>query len=364
MNLEHNKKVAILLNALGDEAVDPALSLLEEEKSSQIRAYLSDVRKNPPPTYAIDKVLDDFERFFKFAIQAAGAENFWSRLTEDEGSLKFNPSADGNRRKGATANGESDFPAEDEPVDVEYEDGLQLGDSNQPIKRFRIFKPTEDEQRDLKKLHPAQIAEALSGERPKTISIVLQCLSKAQNAAVIKLLPEHIHGELLGLMIADVSVAIELKRRIIRTVVAKALTVEQREAERSNPMDEIAGILREMPRGLRNSMLVRLRENDEENANDLQKLLFLFEDIMLYDDRSIQKILGETDKGQLIIALQAADDEVTERVLENLSKRAKESLIEEMDLLGKQSIDAVEEARAAVTDVIATLDQSDQLELL
>lgn len=85
---------------------------------------------------------------------------------------------------------------------------------------------------------------------------------------------------------------------------------------------------------------------------------------MLYDDRSIQKILGETDKGQLIIALQAADDEVTERVLENLSKRAKESLIEEMDLLGKQSIDAVEEARAAVTDVIATLDQSDQLELL
>ena len=229
--------------------------------------------------------------------------------------------------------------------------------------KFRIFEPTEDEVEDLNRLHPLQIAEALRGERTKTMAIILNCLEKSRKAEVIDNLPAEIHGELVSLLISDMSVQPELLRRMVRTVVEKAMTVESPEEEIADPLESIAGVMRELPRATRNNMLNHLRETDEENADRIQKLLFLFTDILNYDDKSVQKILAEVDKSQLVIALQPSSEEIKNKVFDNLSKRAKLSLEEELELMGKPSSEAVKQAQDIIAEIIGRLDQAEQLEL-
>lgn len=370
--LAHEKKVAILLNALGKDAVDPALKLLDPKVSKKIRSELKKIEDSPPRVTVVDEVLDDFERFFKFAVEAAGVDTYWSKLAETENgqSLKFPGTT--NDRKGSEI-GENRSSLANESiqsavgknksgqVDILIDDDDEIVD-NSPS--FRVFTPSDDEKHDLRRLHPVQIAEALKNERVKTMALVLDCLNQKRKAAVIELLPREIQGELLSLLLSDINVPEELLSRIIRTVVTNALTVDKPKDEAPDPFEAIAGVLRELPRETRNNMMNHLREKNEEDAIKVQRLLYLFEDIVNYEDKSIQKILAEVDKGQLVIALQPASEEIKGRILDNLSKRAKESLNDELELLGKQTDAMVKEAQSSVAEVIANLDQADQLELI
>ena len=82
-----------------------------------------------------------------------------------------------------------------------------------------------------------------------------------------------------------------------------------------------------------------------------------------YDDKSVQKILAEVDKSQLVIALQPSSEEIKNKVFDNLSKRAKLSLEEELELMGKPSSEAVKQAQDIIAEIIGRLDQAEQLEL-
>lgn len=371
--LAHEKKVAILLNALGKDAVDPALQLLDPKVSKAIRSELKKIEDSPPRVTVVDEVLDDFERFFKFAVEAAGVDTYWSKLAETENgqSLKFPGTTNdrkgseiGDNRSGSGLTNKSTNSVgknQSGQIDILIDDDDEVVD-NSPS--FRVFTPSDDEKHDLRRLHPVQIAEALKNERVKTMALVLDCLNQKRKAAVIELLPQEIQGELLSLLLSDINVPEDLLSRIIRTVVTNALTVEKPKDEAPDPFEAIAGVLRELPRETRNNMMNHLREKNEEDAIKVQRLLYLFEDIINYDDKSIQKILAEVDKGQLVIALHQASDEIKGRIFDNLSKRAKESLNEELELLGKQTDAMVKEAQNSVAEVIANLDQADQLELI
>lgn len=371
--LAHEKKVAILLNALGKDAVDPALKLLDPKVSKAIRSELKKIEDSPPRVTVVDEVLDDFERFFKFAVEAAGVDTYWSKLAETENgqSLKFPGTTNdrkgseiGDNRSGSGLTNKSTNSVgknQSGQIDILIDDDDEVVD-NSPS--FRVFTPSDDEKHDLRRLHPVQIAEALKNERVKTMALVLDCLNQKRKAAVIELLPQEIQGELLSLLLSDINVPEDLLSRIIRTVVTNALTVEKPKDEAPDPFEAIAGVLRELPRETRNNMMNHLREKNEEDAIKVQRLLYLFEDIINYDDKSIQKILAEVDKGQLVIALHQASDEIKGRIFDNLSKRAKESLNEELELLGKQTDAMVKEAQNSVAEVIANLDQADQLELI
>jgi len=371
--LAHEKKVAILLNALGKDAVDPALQLLDPKVSKAIRSELKNIENSPPRVTVVEEVLDDFERFFKFAVEAAGVDTYWSKLaeTENANSLKFPAPT---REPGEAAMGGADSGSDLENESIQsavgkskFGQGNDLDDDDEVVDNspsFRVFTPSDDEKHDLRRLHPVQIAEALKNERVKTMALVLNCLDQKRKAAVIELLPREIHGELLSLLLSEINVPEELLSRIIRTVVTNALTVDKPKDEAPDPFEAIAGVLRELPRETRNNMMNHLREKSEDDALKVQRLLYLFEDVVNYDDKSIQKILAEVDKGQLVISLQPASDEIKDRILDNLSKRAKESLIEELELLGKQADALVKEAQSSVAEVIANLDQADQLEFI
>ena len=106
-----------------------------------------------------------------------------------------------------------------------------------------------------------------------------------------------------------------------------------------------------------------MEEEDAESAAVIKGMLYLFEDLLQISDRSLQKILSEIDSGSLATALKGVDEPIVEKVMSNLSKRARATLAEEIEFLGSVKQAEQEVAQKAVCEAIARLDQSGDLEM-
>ncbi len=343
--LDHNQKVAVLLNALGSEAIEPALSQLSPARANQVRTLIKQYESDPLNSDVVDTVLEEFETFFKFAIKTVDAETYWSDMI----SL-HDPDDDENE----------DDANDYVQVNESAEQKSGANSQNEP-RIFKIFKPSGDAVADLNKLAPEQIAGTLKYERPKTVSLVLGCLEQKKVAETIELLPEEIQTDLVTIMLTEQVTSPDLLQQIVRTTVDKALKIEKLEDEKPDPDKRFAEILRQLDRPTRARMLNHLKENDAETAEALQKHLYVFADVIKYDDRSVQKIMAEVDKSQLVVALQGAEPDVQDKIFNNLSKRARQSLQEEMEFQTQQNDAEVQMARETVAAIIAKLDQADQL---
>jgi flagellar motor switch protein FliG len=175
-------------------------------------------------------------------------------------------------------------------------------------------------------------------------------------------LPTDTQLQVFNDMLSGATASEDLLNRIVRTTVEKGMLIEQEDLDVPNPDEKMAGLLRELPKSSRSRMMDQLQETDEETAERIQALLYVFDDIEMYDDRSIQKILGEVDKSLLVISLQDASDVVKKKILTNLSKRARSALEEELEFHSKESSENVSAARDSITAIIAKLDQADQIQ--
>ncbi len=155
----------------------------------------------------------------------------------------------------------------------------------------------------------------------------------------------------------------DLLERIVRTTISKGCDLEEDAvADAETESDKrLAAMLRAMARKDRAQMLEALEEKDAETAQRVKQLLYVFDDILCVEDRSLQKLLAEVDSPTLVSALGGADERLVEKIMNNLSKRARESLTEEIELNGNADPDAIEEARKAVCDAMARLDQEGDL---
>ena len=101
-----------------------------------------------------------------------------------------------------------------------------------------------------------------------------------------------------------------------------------------------------------------MREIDDEVANDVNNLMFVFEDIVMMNDSNIQEILNEIDGKELTMALKGATDEISDKILGNMSKRAAEGIREDMEYMGPVKLSEVEEAQQRVVEVIRSLEEA------
>ena len=120
-------------------------------------------------------------------------------------------------------------------------------------------------------------------------------------------------------------------------------------------------MLRCLEKTERMEVLTALEENEPETAGRIKSLLYQFEDLLRIHDRSMQKLLSEIDAKTLSVALKGANQAISEKVLNNLSKRARETLSEEMEFLGMVPIAQVRRGAKGLVDVIQRLDQAGEL---
>ena len=325
MNLPFpEEKVAVLLNLLGDEVGSDVLARLDNEQAQRITEEMKSLSETPPSNAEADAILGEFEVFLRFALAA--------HASEEDGNLD----ADG---RGAVKN-------------AAHDGGPQI------IK----LEPSDDPMSDLNRLTPVQVAKALAGEQPRTAAMVINGLEAEQAAEVIRLLPEETRNHaFLQLNSLPERPSKQLLSRIAQSTFERAVTLEPEELEKPDADQKLADTLRVMEKKTRAQMMEVLKNEDPDRAERISALLYVFEDIVRIENRSLQKLLAEVSSDTLTTALSGAAEEISDKIFDNLSKRARATLEDELEFKGHVSEDEITLARKSIAEVIGKLDQAGEL---
>lgn len=152
----------------------------------------------------------------------------------------------------------------------------------------------------------------------------------------------------------------EVLREVERVLERKLSTLASEDFTSAGGVDAIVEIINSVDRATEKSIIENLEEDDPELAEEIKKRMFVFEDIVLLDDRAIQKVLREVDSNDLAKALKSVDSDAQDKVYRNMSKRAAALLKEDMDYMGPVRLKDVEEAQQKIVNIIRKLeDQGD-----
>ncbi len=220
------------------------------------------------------------------------------------------------------------------------------------------------EMRPFEFLHrtpPEQINAFLRNEAPQTKALVISSLHTTLAAEVLALLEEEQQAD-VSLRIARMSETSPAVIREVETVMRQKLSnVLSEEYAASGGVKSLADILNHADRPTERNVLDTLAESDEELAEEIRALLFVFEDIVKLDDRAVQTVLKDVDDSDLALALRGVAEEVREKVLENMSERRAEMLAEEIEYQPPQRKSVVEDAQARIVAEIRRLEDAGEI---
>jgi flagellar motor switch protein FliG len=208
------------------------------------------------------------------------------------------------------------------------------------------------------RLHEAQVVvQHLRDEQPQTIALILAHLPAKFAAGIMSGLDPEVQGEVARRVATLDAAAPETVRRIEAALHDRFGNV-QRQQRRQGGVKELADLLNQADRGTERAILSSLEETDPELADEVRALMFVFEDIVLLDDRAIQEVLRQVETPKLALALKGVPAEVQAAIERNLSERARESLLEEVELLGPVRIRDVETSQTEIVRRVRTLEEA------
>ncbi len=209
----------------------------------------------------------------------------------------------------------------------------------------------------LKRVDPLTVSNFLKSESPQTVALVLSHLDPRSAGPILSHLPSSMQAEVAYRMAILENPNPEYVREVESTL-AKQVKGEYEEGTRKfGGSKQVAELLNEVDQEVWTEILDEMREINEETAGEVKNLMFVFEDIMTLEDRYVQEFLKEIDGKELTMALKAASEEVKNKILGNMSKRAAQGILEDMEYMGPVRLSEVEEAQQRVVDVIRRLEE-------
>jgi flagellar motor switch protein FliG len=210
----------------------------------------------------------------------------------------------------------------------------------------------------LRKTPPEQIVTFLRNEAPQTVALVVANLHTTLAAQVLAHLPEEEQAD-IALRIARMGeTSPDVVKQVEEVMRAKLASVIQQDYSAAGGVKSLAEILNHTDRPTERNVLDSLTEADEELAAEVRRLLFVFEDIIKLEDRSIQLVLREADAKDLALALRGVSAEVKARILSNMSERGAQMLLEEMEYQPPQRKRVVEEAQGRIVAIVRRLEEA------
>jgi flagellar motor switch protein FliG len=213
----------------------------------------------------------------------------------------------------------------------------------------------------LRQADPSQLTAFLQEENPQTIALVLAHVPHGLAAAILKALPVELGTEIAARLTAmdrtspEVVAAVE---SALRHRMGGLLTTDY---TRVGGPEFMAKVLSQADRATERAILDALQERDAELANDVRRLLFTFEDLLILDDRTLQRVLREVDVKDLPPALKNSSQQLQEHIFKNLSSRAAEMLKEEMTLLGPIRTRQIHEAQQRIVAIVRRLEEQEEI---
>ena len=339
-------KAAVLLANLDPARRESVLDRVGGARGDALRERMKEVRADPKSHVSLRDILLELEAALGLTLDAPAGKSEPGKAGPRDPKAK--PAA-----KGATAAGSSvDHVVDDStPTKSESTDG-------KPGKP-----PSGDPLDEIRKVAPEKLAMALQGENPRTAALLLNLFDVEQAGAVYKRLPPDLRREVSICFTKQVVPPTEIIRRIARGVIDKCnslgdLAISTDSAERSKKM---AVFVRTLARPDRLELLKEIEAKEPATAQAIRGELYQFDDVLLLEGSSIQKLLGELDTKTLATALKTATEEIRVKILSNLSSRAQETLKDEMEMLGSVSGSKGNEARKAVVEGMQKLDAAGEL---
>jgi flagellar motor switch protein FliG len=214
----------------------------------------------------------------------------------------------------------------------------------------------------LQEADARQILSFVTGEHPQTVALVLAHLRPQQASAAMTGLPPDVQAEVAHRIARMERTSPDVIAVVAETIQRKASTVLTPQAVSVvGGVQPLVDIINRADPGTGKHLLEELTKRDPALAELVRAQLFTFDDILTLDDRAMQQVLREVEAATLAVALKGVRDEVRDKVTKNVSERARENLLEEIELLGQVRLSAAEEGRAAVVQVIRQLEESGQI---
>jgi len=214
----------------------------------------------------------------------------------------------------------------------------------------------------LREVDPVQLSEFVRKEHPQTIALILANLNPMQSSAILSEIPEKLQ--------VDVITRLATLQRIspyiineVEGILESQIKALFGQADVSIPggVQLVAQILNSTDRATERNVLSTLERTHPELALEIKQLMFVFEDIMLLDDRSIQRVLKEVDMKELSLALKGTSEEVKAKIFKNMSSRAADMIKEDMEYMGPVKVKDVEDSQQKIVDIIRRLEEEGEV---
>ncbi|MBI9085890.1 MAG: flagellar motor switch protein FliG [Desulfobacterales bacterium] len=310
-NLAGSIKVAILIQALESQTREGVLQSLKENDRKKISDHLAEL--GPVSPDLVEKVAKEFARALKL-------------------------------RKTTAAKPPAQLPGSTKKANENKAKSAEPGNLN-----------------SLLSLDPDHLAQLIRHEHPQTIAVILVHLKTAMASEVLGKLPEDKRTE-VALRIASsekiVSGMIEEIEKAFQDVLAGE---DGATTHKIGGVGRLAEILNQIDGTSAQMILDEIEEDNPELAAQVKQLMFVFEDLVLVDDKGLQALLRKVETRELAVALKAASEEVKDKIFQNMSTRAADMVMEEIEAAGSVRMREVENAQQAITKLIQDMEEKGEL---
>lgn len=315
-NLTGRQKAAIFLVSLGQDVASEIFKHLREEEIEQLTFDIARLENIEPEDK--DKVLREFQEMMTAQdfITQGGIDYARDLLERSLGSQKAS-------------------------------DIINRLTSSLQVRPFDFIRRTD----------PAHLLNFIQSEHPQTIALILAYLEPTKAAQILGSLSSEIQADVAKRIATMDRTSPDVLREVERVLERKLSTLASEDFTSAGGIEAVVDVLNAVDRGTEKTIIESLEEDDPELAEEIKKRMFVFEDIVLLDDRAIQKVLREVDTNDLAKALKSVDSDVQEKIFRNMSKRASTLLKEDMDYMGPIRLKDVEEAQQKIVNIIRKLEE-------
>ncbi|GFN36405.1 flagellar motor switch protein FliG [Tepidimicrobium xylanilyticum] len=213
----------------------------------------------------------------------------------------------------------------------------------------------------IRKADPNQLLNYIQNEHPQTIALILSYLQPSQAAQVLASLTPEKQAEVTMRIATMDRTSPEIIKEIEKVLETKFSGILSQDFTSTGGIQAVVDILNSADRGTEKFIMEELDIMDAELSEEIRRRMFVFEDIVSLDNRSIQRIIREIDNTQWAIALKGASEEVKEVVFANMSKRLSEMIKEDIEFMGPVRIRDIEEAQQNIVNVIRKLEEDGEI---
>jgi len=208
----------------------------------------------------------------------------------------------------------------------------------------------------LQKVDSQNLLTFIIDEHPQTIALILSHMPPQQAAAIINGLPAERQLSVVRRIAMMGQTSPEIIHVVEKGLEHRMASVMSQQFEKAGGVDAVAEILNVVDRATERSLLENLAQEDPDLVEEIRRLMFVFEDITKFTNRDIQTVLKNVESSQWAMALKGASEELKQKILGNMSKRAAALLLEEMEYLGPVRASNVEQVQQQIVDIIRRLE--------